>query len=352
MKPEELWRSTGRWLEGDGGVAEIVLSSRARLARNLSAFPFQAKITPEDQNRILEMVEGALAELSVVLGGNFLRIDQLTPNQIQALSERHLISPDFVTARNPRGVFIGADQSQSVMVNEEDHLRFQVLTSGLELELAYRLVNEIDDELGSRLEFAFSDQLGYLTACPTNLGTGLRASILVHIPGLAFTKEAERVLRGAMQIGFSVRGLYGEGSEAKGHFFQLSNQVTLGSSEAEIIESTLRVGRQIIELERRAEEWLLEKARAEIEDKIFRAWAILNNARVLTSEEVINLSSAVRFGVAFNLLQDVKLSTLNRLLILSQPASLQLYYGEELEPRERDERRAQFVRECLKSPES
>lgn len=351
MKPEELWRSTGRWLKGHGDAAEIVLSSRVRLARNLADIPFQVKATPEDQNRILEVVEGVLAELPTVADGNFLRLDQLTPLQVQALSERHLISPDFVTARNPRGVFIGSDQSQSVMVNEEDHLRFQVLTSGLELDLAYRLVNELDDGFGSQLDFAFSDQLGYLTACPTNLGTGLRASILVHIPGLVITKEAERVLRGVMQIGFSVRGLYGEGSEAKGHFFQLSNQVTLSSSESEILEATLRVGRQILELERRAEEWLIEKARVEIEDKIFRAWAILNNARLLSSEEVINLSSAARLGVALKLLPDAELAPLNRLLILSQPASLQLYYGEELEPRERDERRAQFVRECLKTPD-
>jgi protein arginine kinase len=263
------------------------------------------------------------------------------------LVDRHLISSELADNGRLRGLLVLPDETVSVMVNEEDHLRLQAMASGFQLRSAWEAVNAIDDELGQDLDYAFGDELGYLTACPTNAGTGMRASVLIHLPSLVLTRQIGRVLQGITQVGLAVRGFYGEGSQIMGNFFQVSNQTTLGQSERDTIEGLDRVTRQIIEYEQRAREELVKDARVQVEDKVWRAYGALRFSRVISSQEVINLASAVRFGVSLQIegLADVK--TLNELLIRTQPAHVQLWAGRELEQRERNVLRAEYVRRLL-----
>ena len=233
------------------------------------------------------------------------------------------------------------------MVNEEDHLRLQALASGFQLRSAWESVNAIDDDLAQDLDYAFSDELGYLTACPTNVGTGMRASVLIHLPSLVLTKQIGRVLQGITQVGLAVRGFYGEGSQIMGNFFQISNQTTLGQNERETIDSLERVTKQIIDSEQRARDELLKDARVQIEDKIWRAYGTLRHSRVISSQEVVNLSSAVRFGVALRIEGLASVPILNELLVRSQPAHLQIRAGREMEQRERNIMRAEYIRKLL-----
>ncbi len=342
-----MFENIGDWLCKEGEFSDIVLSSRIRLARNIKGFPFAIKMKDKDREELLEIVKKAVEKVDILREREYIDISKIDPVKAQALLERHLVSPDFLSARHPRGVFVSKDQTISLMVNEEDHLRFSVFAPGLGFDVAYKKINEIDDELNKYLNYAFSKRLGYLTACPTNVGTGLRASVLIHLPGLVLTKEIEKVLKGVMQVGLSVRGIYGEGTETRGHFFQIANQVTLGLSETEIIENIKGMVVQLVTLERKARDFFMEKAKVELEDKIYRSYAILRNARVITSEEVINLTSAVRLGIGLGIIKDINLRTLNGILILSQPANLQLYYKRVMSPQERDVKRAEFIRERL-----
>jgi protein arginine kinase len=284
-----------------------------------------------------------------LVSSSALQMRELTPLDRQFLVERHLISHDLADNGRLRGLLLVPDESVSAMVNEEDHLRLQALASGFQLRSAWESVNAIDDELGQDLDYAFSEDLGYLTACPTNAGTGMRASVLIHLPSLVLTKQISRVLQGITQVGLAVRGFYGEGSQIMGNFFQISNQTTLGQSEKETIESLERVTRQIIEYEQRARDELLKDARVQIEDKIWRAYGALKHSRVISSSEVVNLSSAVRFGVALQIEGLASVRTLNELLIRTQPAHIQLAAGQELEQRERNVIRANYVRSLLDS---
>jgi protein arginine kinase len=233
------------------------------------------------------------------------------------------------------------------MVNEEDHLRLQAIQSGFQPKNAWRIINRIDSELSIHFVFAFSDQFGYLTACPTNTGTGLRASVLIHLPALVLTQEIDKVLRGIAQVGLTVRGLYGEGTAVSGNLFQISNQTTLGQSEEDIIDSLEQVTKQIIGYEEDARATMRRDAKVQIEDKIWRAYGILKSARVLTSQEFMNLTSAVRLGVAMGMIADVKIRTLNQLIIWTQPSHLQKRAGQSMGPEERDVYRADFVRKAL-----
>lgn len=230
------------------------------------------------------------------------------------------------------------------MLNEEDHLRIQAIGSGLSLYDAYRMVDLFEQHLDEELEFVFDEQFGYVSSCPTNIGTGMRASVFLHLPGLVLTKEVEKILRGAMQIGLAVRGIFGEGSDIKGNLFQISNQITLGQKEEETLEVIEKIARQLIDFEKKARDTLLERARVELEDKIFRAQAILKSARTISTDEVINLTSAVRLGVGLGFIKDIKLKTLNQILICSRPANLQLIYDKTMDIPERDEKRAEYIR--------
>lgn len=336
-----------KWLEATGPFSEIVLSSRVRLARNLATHPFVHRAKVKDLKEIISRCRSAAEATSCMEGGFYVDVKRLLPVDVQFLVERHLISLEMAGDGKSRGLMVGQGEVLSLMINEEDHLRLQAFASGLQLERAYELASELDDALERTLDYAFSEKWGFLTACPTNTGTGLRGSILIHLPGLVLTKDIDKVLRGVNQVGLAVRGFYGEGSEVEGNFFQVSNQTTLGRSEEDIIGGLNKVAKQIIEYERNAREMLVASARLEVEDKIWRAFGILTNARTLTSDEIINLCSAVRLGVSLGIIRSVSTKDLNELLVLTQPAHLQKIFDVEMEPQERDVKRAEYVRNRL-----
>ena len=346
-----LFATPAAWLRGVGPHAEMVLSTRIRLARNLSDVPFTHRAKDEQLQGVLARVGGAVQASSVLGGGLLLKMQECSPIERQVLVERHLVSHELGDGARPRGIYVAKDDRVSIMVNEEDHLRLQALTPGFQLAEAWALADAADDELDGTLEYAFSDDIGYLTACPTNAGTGLRASVLIHLPALVLLEEIQRVLKSIMQVGLNVRGLYGEHSEIMGNLFQISNQTTLGRSERDSIESLERVTKQIIETEERARERMLRDARTQLEDKVWRAYGTLRYCRSIQAKEVINLCSAVRLGVAMGLEGLCPLRVVNELLVLTQPAHLQRQAGIEMAPPERNLYRAQVVRERLVAAE-
>lgn len=339
------------WLDGDGPRAELVVSSRVRLARNLQGVPFTHRARDEQLQGVLSNVSAAALRAPGLEGGAVFRMGDLSPVERQVLVERHLVSHEMGDGARPRGLVIGPEERVSLMVNEEDHLRLQALAPGLQLAEAWAMVDAADDELAQALDFAFSDEIGFLTACPTNAGTGLRASALVHLPGLALMQEIPRVLKSIEQVGLNVRGLYGEHSEVMGNLFQISNQTTLGRSERDSIESVERVTRQILDHEERARERMMRDARVQIEDKVWRAYGTLRHCRTVHAKEVINLCSAVRLGVALGLPGLPPVRVLNELLVVAQPAHLQRAAGGGLGAEERNVYRAQIVRERLAAAE-
>ncbi len=344
---EELIKKSASWLSGKGPDAEIVLSSRVRLARNLTRYPFVHRARIEQLRRIGTAVKGSLRRIGYLKGANFLLLHSLLPLDRHFLAERHLISHDLIKHARERILILSKNEDITIIVNEEDHLRLQAFTSGLDLYEAHRLIDQVDSELESELDYAFSDSFGYLTACPTNVGTGMRASVLLHLPALVLTKEIDKILRAVSQLGISVRGLYGEGTEVRGNFFQISNQITLGKKEEDILAELEKIVKDIITYEQKARETLLKDARTFIEDKIFRAYGIIKNARILTSDEIVNLFSAVRLGIGLGFIDSVGISTLNELLVFTQPAHLQRLFGKEMKPDERDIARANYVRERI-----
>ncbi|MEW6685778.1 MAG: protein arginine kinase [Candidatus Edwardsbacteria bacterium] len=346
-KVEQLLSYSSNWLTARGSSSGIVLSSRVRAARNLEGFSFPLYCSDKSREEIINLVQTTVCRSLYLKDAIFFEVNRLPHLDRQFLLERHLISTELVEEKRKCGLFVGEQEILGMMINEEDHLRLQAMSSGLQLVETFQLLSKLDDELQPLLPYAFHQEWGYLTACPTNTGTGLRASILIHLPALVLTKEIDKVLKSIFQIGLAVRGLYGEGTEVKGNFFQISNQTTLGRSEEELIEMVDKVTRQIILQEINARELLLKEAKAETEDKIWRAKGILENARVLTSEEVINLSSAMRLGVTMEILKSPDIQTLNELLIFSQPAHLQKILNREMQPQERDTERAQWVRRRL-----
>ncbi|UCE20645.1 MAG: protein arginine kinase [Gemmatimonadota bacterium] len=335
------------WLDGTGEYPGIVISSRVRLARNLKGIPFSHRASREQLEEVQLQLRNAQGENKFLKNAIFLDTSELTDIDKQFMVERNLVSPDFLEKKGARGLLVGEKEIVSIMINEEDHVRLQGLHSGFQPKDVWRIIDRIDDELSGSLEYAFSDEFGYLTACPTNTGTGLRASILIHLPALVLTQEIDKVLRGITQVGLAVRGFYGEGTAVLGNLFQISNQTTLGQSEEDIINSLERVTKQIIEFEQNARKTLLKDAQPQIEDKIWRAYGIVKNARVLTSQEFMNLSSAIRLGVAMGMIPDVTVQTINQLMIETQPSHLQKRAGKKMEPAERDIYRADFVRKIL-----
>ena len=339
------------WLSGEGPHADLVLSTRIRLARNLSNVPFTHRARDEQLQGVLVSVAGAAQRSNALKNGLLLRMNEMQAVERQILVERHLVSHELGDGARPRGILIGGDERLSLMINEEDHLRLQSMTPGFQLAEAWSQADALDDELDQRLDFAFSEEIGYLTSCPTNAGTGLRASVLIHLPALVLLEEIQKVLKSIMQVGLNVRGLYGEHSEVMGNLFQISNQTTLGRSERDSIESLERVTRQIIETEERARERMVRDARVQIEDKVWRAYGTLRYCRSIHSREVINLCSAIRLGVALGVPGLCPLHVVNELLVLTQPAHLQRQSGGELTPAERNVARARLVRERLAAAE-
>jgi protein arginine kinase len=339
------------WLDASGDHSGIVLSTRVRLARNLEGFAFPGRARDGERLRILNRVREAV-EGSPHLRRNLLvRVDELGSEDRLLLHERHLISKELAgldtqhPVRSGAAVFLG--DGIGVMVNEEDHLRLQTLRSGFNLADAFADMQRIDEELGERIPFAFHEEFGFLTSCPTNTGTGLRASALIHLPGLVLTKEINKTLAGLQQIGFTYRGLYGEGSEVVGNFFQISNQTTLGRSEEEIIDKLLQVLSTVIAREEEARRVLLRDAGYIIEDKLWRAYGTLRYARSLTFDEAMNFLSGVRLAVGLKLITGLSVYTLNKLLIFSQAAHLSHAEGRPLSESEANLARARYVRQAL-----
>jgi protein arginine kinase len=326
-------------------MSEIVISSRIRLARNCSGFNFLSKCSRHQR----QALEGKLRDtiLNAGLSPQMLYVDLEGAPDVdrQLLVERHLISKPHASAEGARGVAIGQDESVAIMVNEEDHLRIQVLRSGLQLEEAWEQITAIDDKLEGKLDFSFHPRFGYLTACPTNVGTGIRVSVMLHLPALKLTGEIEKVFRAAKDMRLAVRGLYGEGTEATGDFYQISNQTTLGKNEEEIISDFKHVViPKIIDYEHHARRTLLNDRTVALDDKVCRALGTLRSARLLASEEVLFLLSHLRMGVNLGRIKDIDLRTINELFLLTQPAHLQKLQGRKLEGDLRRAARADFIR--------
>ena len=339
-----------RWLVPDNGIThsheerEIVVSSRIRIARNLETLPFEIKMKPRDNERLLELVHNVIEHNA---NGQYLYMQKISPLERESLLESHLISPVFLKANRPAAVFLNETGTISIMVNEEDHLRIQGLSYGLDLLNISSEVFKIEEILGESLGFAFHETYGYLTSCPTNIGTGMRASVLFHLPGLVFTNEIDKILKGAVNLGMAVRGIYGEGTEIKGNLFQISNQHTLGLREEDLVESLTKFTRMIIDVERKTRDAILAKARFEFEDKVMRSLAILKYAKILSTDEVLNLLSAVRLGIGTGVINDISIDTVNEIMLVSRPGNLQMHYGEILEEHERDIKRAEYIRKRL-----
>ncbi len=343
------------WLDGSGPHADIVLSTRVRLARNLQAHAFAPRIRDAERLQILEQVRQVAENFTRLKGGISLDLNALSPLSRRILLERHLISRELSgseAGESPNrgtGLILGPRDTIGIMINEEDHLRLQALLSGLCLHEAYQRVDRLDEELGDQLPYAYHQEFGFLTSCPTNVGTGLRASILVHLPGLVLTKEIGKVLQGISQVGLTFRGLHGEGSEVVGNFFQVSNQTTLGKGEEDLLEHLEKIVAQVIHLEREARQVLLRDAPAVIEDKIWRAYGLLRYARSLSFDEVMNLLSGVRLGVSLNLLSGLRVYTLNKVMIYAQTGHLEQAAGRALTESEGDLHRASYVRRVLEA---
>ncbi len=342
----------GEWLQGTGPDSDIAVCTRVRLARNVKEFRFAPKLEQresEDLNSFLLKqfqdlrLDEKLDEKLTVLDVNSL--DEL---ERQLLMERHLISRDHATAQRPRSVAINENESIAVMINEEDHIRAQVFQSGFQLEAAFARAERLDEAIMQRVPLAFSEEFGFLTSCPTNAGTGLRVSVMLHLPGLVWADEMEKATDTAQKIHLAVRGLYGEGSRALGGFYQVSNQVTLGRSEQQILDDVSKAVGRLVEWERGVRQALLH-GESEIRtlDRIHRALGLLERARILTSEEALNCLSAVRFGVQQGQLDQPDIAKLNRALLLCQPAHLQRIARQRLSPEERDRWRADFLRKVL-----
>lgn len=347
MRLDDLVQSNGEWLRGVGPEADVVISSRVRLARNLADFPFISRTTPQDRAQIEKM----LRERIIDIGGEkellYLDLSQLEKIDRQFLVERHLISREHAESQGARSVAIDGEERFSLMINEEDHLRIQVMHSGLNLQAAWEQINALDDAIEEKVTYAYHERWGYLTACPTNVGTGMRVSVMLHLPALVITRQIEKVFRSLQKINLAVRGLYGEGSQAMGDFYQISNQVTLGRTEEEIVRQVSDIVPVIVDYERQAREFLVKESHQSLHDRVSRAFGILRTAQTISSEETMHLLSSVRMGVNLGLIRDLSISAVNDLFIRTQPAHLQKLAGSELDTTERDIERARYIRRYL-----
>jgi len=348
MNLDSLTHTSGEWLRGSGPESDIVISSRIRLARNLAAFPFTNRSTPHQKSEIEAMLRERIAKLDGAVKLDYWSLPTMSPLDRQFLVERQLISRELAGAEGPRGVALGPQENVSVMVNEEDHLRLQVMRSGFALDDAWSDIDKVDDQLEQRVSYAFSEEFGYLTACPTNVGTGMRSSVMLHLPALVLAKQIEKVFRALQKINLAVRGLYGEGSRASGDFYQISNQVTLGKSEGTILSEIRDVIPQIINYERQARQTLIRESRQALQDRVSRAYGTLCSATMMTSEETMDLLSSVRLGINLGLLEDITIPTVNELFIHTQPAHLQKLMGAALDGEERNAARARYLRQRLR----
>jgi protein arginine kinase len=349
MRPADLCKSPSAWFgQGRGLFSDVVISSRIRLARNAAGYAFLPCLSELQQREVLERFKEALLGLN--LGDEVFFIDVAGASSVERelLTERHLISRRQAQGHGPRGVIIATGEAFAAMINEEDHLRLQVLAPGLDLHSCWDRINRIDDLIEQRVEYAFDRRYGYLTACPTNLGTGIRVSVMLHLPALKMTGQIEKVLAAARDCDLAVRGLFGEGTDAVGDLFQLSNQVTLGVSEAQVVEDFVtRVVPKIAAYELEARRTLMAKKPRTLDDKIQRALGVLRNACLVSSQEALYLLSSVRLGVNLGRIEKVDIATVNELFMLTLPAHLQIRAGRVLDADQRDSLRAEIIRTRL-----
>jgi protein arginine kinase len=348
MELDSLAPRICEWLRGAGPESEIVISTRLRLARNISGFSFSSRLAGKDRTDLIQRVEDAIQRSPLLKKNTLFLLKGLPALDRQLLLERHLVSIEFSNAKSERALSLAENEVISLMILEEDHLRLQVLESGFNLKDCWSLIDRVDSELEKNLTFAFHETLGYLTACPTNVGTGIRASCMLHLPGLVLTKQADKVLQALTKLNLATRGLFGEGSQASGNFFQISNQMTLGQSEEEIVEVLESVIRQIVEHEKEARSLLKEKKEERLIDQIWRSVGILKTARVVTSTEAMTYFSLMRLGLDLKMIHGISVNDLNKLFISTQPAHLQKLAAKTLSPQERDVCRADMIREALK----
>ncbi|MBN1351597.1 protein arginine kinase [candidate division KSB1 bacterium] len=344
---DDLFKRPAQWLSGTGQHADIVISSRIRLARNLYDLPYTARAKDYELTEIMHKVRSALMSVSSWSDMSFFEITKLSDLDKQFFIERRLLSPYMLKSKGPGGLTVMRDQQSSVIINEEDHLRIQVIHSGLEIKNAWQAISKLDDELGEHLEYQFSDQFGYLTACPTNTGTGMRVSIFIHLPGLALAGSVEKVMKDLAPGEVTIRGFYGEGTDVLGNFFQISNQLTLGRAEDGIIQRMELVAERLIEMETEARKELLEKNRLLLEDRVYRAFGLLLYSRMINSIEIIALLSDIRLGVESGFFTEIERKDINEAMVLSQPAHLQKYYKKVLTSSQRDMLRAELIRKKL-----
>lgn len=338
------------WMYEQGPEDDIVLSTRIRLARNSNKISFPKNNDVEhlrDVSNIFKS-EALLNDFSHLGTFELIEMKDLQPLEKRVLVEKHLISPLLEESSEVGACFLSEMENISIMINEEDHIRIQCLTNGLQLQKSLELASEVDDILEKHIDYAFDETRGYLTTCPTNVGTGLRASVMMHLPGLVLTKQLPHIIPSINQLGFVVRGLYGEGSEAQGNIFQISNQITLGKSEEDICRDLEVVVLHLVKQEQIAREMILRASSIALEDRIYRSLGILSNARILGSKEAADCLSDVRLGIDLGIIKNLSKTILNELLILTQPGFLQLYFGEQLHPKERDVRRSSLIREKIK----
>ncbi len=348
MKFSNVLATAGEWLRGEGPHHQVVISSRVRLARNLRSRPFPGWAKKAERTSILELVRPRVEELPEMQDSFSESLQDLSALDRQVLVERHLISREHAAKGTGSAVVINRRQTLSIMINEEDHLRMQSIRSGLQLKQAFKLVDKIDSALESKLEFAYDPRLGYLTACPTNVGTGMRASAMLHLPGLVLSELINQVIQAVSKIGLAVRGLYGEGTEAMGNLFQISNQTTLGEREDDIINRLSKVIETIIEKEHDARQVLLQKKPNTLSDQIGRAYGVLTYAHAMASKEALNLLSIIKLGVDLGAFSEERRFSIDELFIETQPAHLQKTSQQKLNAEERDHLRAQIIRERLK----
>jgi protein arginine kinase len=337
------------WMKGKGPDSDIVVSSRVRIARNLDSSPFPMLATNQQSQEVLERVTKVLDsdELKTISKFSLHPLTEMSELEKRVLVEKHLISPNLANESRNGAVILSENEAISIMVNEEDHLRIQCLCPGFQVREAWDLANRIDDIFESSLDYAFDEERGYLTSCPTNVGTGIRASVMIHLPALVLSQQINRILSAIAQVGLAVRGLYGEGSEAIGNLFQISNQITMGQTEQEIIDNLYSVIRQIIEHERAARQKLKEESRIRIVDKVNRSFGILSYAATIDSKEAAQRLSDLKLGIDLGLIEGISSTVMNELMVMTQPGFLQQYAGKKLSPEERDLRRAQLIGERL-----
>jgi protein arginine kinase len=351
---DQLINQLGEWLKGSGPESDIIISSRLRLARNLTDYPFNTQASPQSRKEVEVLLKEVLTGNGIGRGLTYISLGHAPVLDRQVLLERHLISKEHAAVGKDhgagvveRGVAISRQETLAIMVNEEDHLRLQVLRSGIQFKEAWEELNAIDDALARNLKYAFSPQFGYLTCCPTNVGTGLRVSVMLHLPAIVIAKQLDKVFEALSRINFAVRGFFGEGSQAMGDFYQISNQVTLGKAEEEMIDEMEKVIPQIIEFERTCRQKLVDGSRERLEDSVWRSYGLLTTARYITTEETMERLSALRLGVHLGLLDSVPIKAINELFICTQPGHLQKIEGKALEPEERDAARASLIRRKL-----